>query len=161
MGKNGLKMGVWLSSFYKFAENREFFQGRFLPCKLGIETPGLHRSLFSVWLWETEGCVIVQSSRIVLHNKYCKQLFWDILISALSFTWEIQKKRTSRNFKLILLLLDKCTFIPYCISYLVTGIVIPDVCDIRWAGVGCPVVPVSLYQISAQGEGPYLMGSPR
>ena len=41
MGKNGLKMGVWLSFFYKFAENREFFQGRFLPYKLGIETPGL------------------------------------------------------------------------------------------------------------------------
>ena len=41
MGKNGLKMGVWLSFFfYKFAENREFFQGRFLPYKLGIETPG-------------------------------------------------------------------------------------------------------------------------
>ena len=28
-------------SFYKFAENREFFQGRFLPYKLGIETPAL------------------------------------------------------------------------------------------------------------------------
>ena len=41
MGKNGLKMGVWLSFFYKFAENREFFQGRFLPYKLGIETPAL------------------------------------------------------------------------------------------------------------------------
>ena len=40
MGKNGLKMGVWLSFFfYKFSENREFFQGRFLPYKLGIETP--------------------------------------------------------------------------------------------------------------------------
>ena len=25
--------------FYKFAENREFFKGRFLPSKLGIETP--------------------------------------------------------------------------------------------------------------------------
>ena len=40
MGKNGLEMGVWLS-FYKFAENREFFQGGFLPYKLGIETPVL------------------------------------------------------------------------------------------------------------------------
>ena len=40
MGENGLKMGVWLSFFYKFAENREFFQGRFLPYKIGIETPG-------------------------------------------------------------------------------------------------------------------------
>ena len=39
MGKNGLKMGVWLSFFYKFAENREFLIGRFLPYKLGIETP--------------------------------------------------------------------------------------------------------------------------
>ena len=43
MGKNGLKMGVWLSFFYKFAENREFFQGRFLPYKLGIETPVARR----------------------------------------------------------------------------------------------------------------------
>ena len=34
-------MGVWLSFFYKFAENREFFQGRFLPYELGIETPGV------------------------------------------------------------------------------------------------------------------------
>ena len=32
-------MGVWLSFFYKFAENREFLIGRFLPYKLGIETP--------------------------------------------------------------------------------------------------------------------------
>ena len=39
MGKNGLKMGVWLSFFYKFAENKEFLIGRFLPYKLGIETP--------------------------------------------------------------------------------------------------------------------------
>ena len=39
MGKNCLKMGVWLSFFYKFAENKDFFQGRFLPYKLGIETP--------------------------------------------------------------------------------------------------------------------------
>ena len=39
MGKNGLKMGVWLSFFYKFAENREFLIGRFLPYNLGIETP--------------------------------------------------------------------------------------------------------------------------
>ena len=39
MGKNVLKMGVWLSFFYKFAENREFLIGRFLPYKLGIETP--------------------------------------------------------------------------------------------------------------------------
>ena len=38
MGKNGLKMGVWLR-FYKFSENREVFQGRFLPYKLGIDTP--------------------------------------------------------------------------------------------------------------------------
>ena len=30
--------------FYKFAENREFFQGRFLPYKLGIETPELHNN---------------------------------------------------------------------------------------------------------------------
>ena len=39
-------MGVWLSFFYKFAENREFFQGRFLPYKLGIEleTPGIDSS---------------------------------------------------------------------------------------------------------------------
>ena len=43
MGKNGLKMGVWLSFFYKFAENKEFFQGRFLPYKLGIETLGWMR----------------------------------------------------------------------------------------------------------------------
>ena len=40
MGKNGLKMGGWLSFFYKFSENREFFQGRFLPYILGIETTG-------------------------------------------------------------------------------------------------------------------------
>ena len=39
MGKNGIKMGVLLSFFYKFAENKEFFQGWFLPYKLGIETP--------------------------------------------------------------------------------------------------------------------------
>ena len=39
MGKNGLKMAVCLSSFYKFAENKEFLIGRFLPYKLGIETP--------------------------------------------------------------------------------------------------------------------------
>ena len=39
MGKNGLKMGVLLSFFYEFAENREFLIGRFLPYKLGIETP--------------------------------------------------------------------------------------------------------------------------
>ena len=32
-------MGVWLSFFYKFAENKEFLIGRFLPYKLGIETP--------------------------------------------------------------------------------------------------------------------------
>ena len=38
MGKNGLKWEFGLV-FYKFAENREFFQGRFLPYKLGIETP--------------------------------------------------------------------------------------------------------------------------
>ena len=38
MGKNGLKMGVWLSFFYKFAENKEFLIGRFLPYKLGLET---------------------------------------------------------------------------------------------------------------------------
>ena len=38
--KNGLKMGVWLSFFYKFAENGEFLIGRFLPYKLGIEAPG-------------------------------------------------------------------------------------------------------------------------
>ena len=87
---------------------------------------------------------------------------FEIFLSLLCLLLEkSKKKRTSRNFKLTLLLLDKCTFIPYCISYLVTSIVIPDVCDIRWAGVGRPVVPVSLYQISAQGEGPYLMGSPR
>ena len=46
MGKNGLKMGVWISFFYKFAENGEFLIGRFLPYKLGIETPGeaFHRA---------------------------------------------------------------------------------------------------------------------
>ena len=27
--------------FYKFAENREFLIGRFLPYKLGIETPAI------------------------------------------------------------------------------------------------------------------------
>ena len=41
MGKNGLKMGVLLSFFYEFAENREFLIGRFLPYKLGIETPAI------------------------------------------------------------------------------------------------------------------------
>ena len=40
-------MGVLLSFFYKFAENREFFQGRFLPYKLGIETPGKDPTEFS------------------------------------------------------------------------------------------------------------------
>ena len=38
MGKNGLKWEFGLV-FYKFAENREFFRGRFFPYKLGIETP--------------------------------------------------------------------------------------------------------------------------
>ena len=38
MGKNGLKWEFGLV-FYKFDENRELFQGRFLPYKLGIETP--------------------------------------------------------------------------------------------------------------------------
>ena len=51
MGKNGLKMGVWLSLFYKFAENREFFQGRFLPYKLGKETPGFHTTTLLHLLW--------------------------------------------------------------------------------------------------------------
>ena len=39
MGKNGLTMGLAWFFFYKFAENREFLIGRFLPYKLGIETP--------------------------------------------------------------------------------------------------------------------------
>ena len=42
MGKNGLKMGVWLSFFFiNSLKIGSFFQGRFFPYKLGIETPVL------------------------------------------------------------------------------------------------------------------------
>ena len=43
MGKNGLKWEFGLV-FYKFAENREFLIGRFLPYKQGIETPDSRRT---------------------------------------------------------------------------------------------------------------------
>ena len=40
MGKNGLKMGVWLIFFINSLKIGSFFKGGFSPYKLGIETPG-------------------------------------------------------------------------------------------------------------------------
>ena len=37
--------------FYKFAENREFFQGRFLPYKLGIEREGADLEIIFIFFF--------------------------------------------------------------------------------------------------------------
>ena len=69
MGKNGLKMGVWLSFFYKFAENREVFLGRFLPYKLGIETPGVSGAYYG-WPSTTQDKYWHQNRHVCIAYKH-------------------------------------------------------------------------------------------
>ena len=68
--------------FYKFAENREFFQGRFLPYKLGIETPelGSWGEIMRRLSWR--GDIVSQSSQSTYRMEKLHLLLFSILYLA-------------------------------------------------------------------------------